>query len=40
MLNDKKASFPKSFVEAYKPSGTAVIHRDNYMEWLKPRSPE
>lgn len=34
-----KASFPKSFEEAYKPSGTSVIHRDNYMEWLKTRLP-
>lgn len=30
-----KARFPKSFVEAYKPSATTVIHRDNYMDWLK-----
>jgi uncharacterized protein len=30
-----KASFPKSFMEAYKPGSTTIIHRDNYMEWLK-----
>ena len=29
-----KARFPKSFLEAYQPQKTEVIHRENYWEWL------
>lgn len=31
---DAKKKFPGSFVEAYQPKETKVIHRDNYHEWL------
>ncbi|HEV2480509.1 MAG TPA: ATP-binding protein [Puia sp.] len=30
-----KSKFPQSFVEAYKPVSTEVIHRDNFWQWLK-----
>jgi len=30
-----KVKFPTSFVEAYKPVETKVIHRDNFWEWLQ-----
>lgn len=29
-----KSKFPPSFVEAYKPIETKVIHRDNFWQWL------
>lgn len=29
-----KASFPQSFIEAYNPIVTDVIHRDNFWEWI------
>ena len=32
---DSKSKFPSSFVEAYKPVETTVIHRDNFWQWLK-----
>lgn len=30
-----KSKFPQSFIEAYKPAATEVIHRDNFWQWLK-----
>jgi uncharacterized protein len=30
-----KSKFPPSFIEAYKPAETKVIHRDNFWQWLK-----
>jgi predicted AAA+ superfamily ATPase len=30
-----KSKFPPSFIEAYKPVETKVIHRDNFWQWLK-----
>lgn len=30
-----KTKFPQSFIEAYKPTITEVIHRDNFWQWLK-----
>jgi predicted AAA+ superfamily ATPase len=30
-----KSRFPQSFLEAYKPAVTEVIHRDNFWQWLK-----
>jgi len=32
---DAKVKFPTSFVEAYRPVETKVIHRDNFWEWLQ-----
>lgn len=32
---DAKVKFPTSFVDAYKPVETKVIHRDNFWEWLQ-----
>jgi predicted AAA+ superfamily ATPase len=29
-----KVRFPKTFVEAYQPVFTNVVHRDNYWEWV------
>lgn len=29
-----KAKFPQSFVEAYRPTETRVIHRENFWQWL------
>lgn len=29
-----KTKFPPSFIEAYKPAKTEVIHRDNFWQWL------
>lgn len=29
-----KRSFPNSFVKAYQPTTTQIIHRENYMDWL------
>lgn len=29
-----KVRFPKAFVEAYKPSATEIVHRENYWNWL------
>ena len=31
---DAKVKFPDSFISAYKPRVTKVIHRENYWEWL------
>lgn len=30
-----KSKFPASFIEAYKPAKTEIIHRDNFWQWLK-----
>lgn len=30
-----KSRFPPSFLEAYKPVNTDIIHRDNFWHWLK-----
>jgi len=30
-----KSKFPQSFVEAYNPAETKIIHRDNFWQWLK-----
>jgi len=30
-----KSKFPPSFLEAYKPVKTDIIHRDNFWHWLK-----
>jgi predicted AAA+ superfamily ATPase len=30
-----KSKFPQSFMEAYKPAATEIIHRDNFWQWLK-----
>jgi len=30
-----KSKFPSSFIEAYKPVKTDIIHRDNFWQWLK-----
>ena len=31
---NKKVRFPKSFVESYSPSETAIINKDNFWEWI------
>ncbi len=33
---ERKASFPKAFLNAYPEAKTSVIHRDNYFEFLNP----
>jgi predicted AAA+ superfamily ATPase len=30
-----KSKFPKSFMEAYQPAESKLIHRDNFWQWLK-----
>jgi hypothetical protein len=29
-----KSRYPQSFLEAYKPAVSEVIHRDNFWQWL------
>jgi len=29
-----KARFPKTFMEAYKPKSTNILHRDNFWEYI------
>jgi predicted AAA+ superfamily ATPase len=35
ILNNSKSKFPSSFIEAYKPVKSDIIHRDNFWQWLK-----
>ncbi|MDR2207281.1 MAG: ATP-binding protein [Flavobacteriaceae bacterium] len=32
-----KSSFSSSFIKEYQPVSTKIIHRENYMDWLKER---